>query len=655
MLSIRWACPVVLAVACGSPSASVTRAPSPAAAKSATIPSDASALSEDTERDGARMARVEHGLVPEVRVKGESAGASIEDRLRVHHTAGVSVAIIHDYRVVSAKAYGVANATTGDRLTETTLMQAASVSKMFTALAALKEVEAGKIPLEANVNQTLRSWRLPDNELTRATPVTLKHLLSHTGGINVPSGPSAVIQEGRAVTAVELLEGKPPTISAPVRVDLAPGTKFRYSGGGMTVIQQMLIDVEGRPFPELMNDVVFAPLALSHSTFTQPLMKSERWPSVAAGHDYDGTTVVGGDFKVWVAEAAGGLSSTPADIAKLLIEMQLGLRGRSKVVSKEVASRMTTPVISIGEGDDVTMGLGPFVEKHGSGVYFGHDGYGIGFMTIARASTTGEGAVVMANSQASTPLMLEIFRSIAAEYAWEGWLMPPIDVARVDPAHLVALSGRYGGDSKESMLVAVKGDHLEARQPFREPLELLPLAADVFVSRADGMRFAFASNAAGVRSLVRTPVPWPPAGGPVTLARLPDGAPLEPLQLVESGRIDDALSAGKRLLKANPKDETVEESRLASIGEDLLNQRLDPKRAVPVLQLNFALHTQSPMACVNVAEALFRAGRRSEALAHYTKAKSLFARDRGAAMGERPTAFFHWKISRLKALDTPAK
>jgi CubicO group peptidase (beta-lactamase class C family) len=646
MPSIGWACPVVLVIACASPPAEEARPPStPPAAKSARIPTEAPAPSDDT---AARIARVERGLVPEVRVKGEKGGWSIEERLRVHHTPGVSVAVIHDHRVVWAKAYGVADAATGARLTDTTLMQAASVSKTFTALAALKEVEAGRIPLEANVNRTLRSWRLPENEWTRATPVTLKHLLSHTGGTNVPSIP----EDGRSPTLLEILEGKPPAMTPPVRVELAPGTKFRYSGGATTVVQQMLVDVRGRPFPELMEDVVFAPLKLSHSTFAQPV-KSERWPSVAAGHDFD-ATVLGGTFRVWTGAAAGGLWSTPTDIARLLIEVQLGLRGRSTVVSKEIASRMTTPVISTGDGDVIATTLGAFVEKHGTGVYFGHDGHGIGFMTISRASTTdGKGAVVMANGQASTPLMLEILRSIAAEYAWDGWLMPPIDVARVDAAHLAALAGRYGADDRESMLVAVKDDRLEVRQPFREPLELLPVAADVFLARADGTRFTFATSATGARSLVRAPPPWPPAGGAVTLQRLPDGAPPEPLELLESGRIDDALSLSKRLRKANPKDPRVQESHLGSIGEDLTYRLLDAKRAVPVLQLNMALHPQSPMACVNLAEALLRAGRRAEAVPLYTKAKSLFARD--ATMGEFPRVYFRWKLARLKALDAAAK
>jgi tetratricopeptide (TPR) repeat protein len=158
------------------------------------------------------------------------------------------------------------------------------------------------------------------------------------------------------------------------------------------------------------------------------------------------------------------------------------------------------------------------------------------------------------------------------------------------------------------------------------------VAPDEFVSRTDGARFTFATNAAGVQSLVRSPPAWPPAGSSINLTRLPDGAALEPLQLLESGRIAEALSASKRLLVANPNDPTLEESHLASIGEDLLHGQLDPERALPVLELNLALHAKSPMACVDLADALFRAGRRSEAVQLYTKAKRLFAVD--TTMGE---------------------
>jgi CubicO group peptidase (beta-lactamase class C family) len=632
------ACLVVLGVACGAPA--VSSGP-------ITPTKVASASADDT---AARVARIEHGLGPQVRVKGESQGSSIEDQLRAHHTPGVSLAIIHDYRVVFAKAYGIADTTTGARLTDTTLMSAASISKMVTALAALKEVEAGKIPLETNINETLKSWHIPENEFTRDAPVTLKNLLSHSAGTNVPS----LSQQGEPPpTLLQVLEGKPPSLNRPVRVDFKPGSAFRYSGGGTTVVQQLLVDVEGgRSFPDIMNDVLLAPLKLSHSAFADRALVASRWPSVARGYDYD-EKAVDESFHIWTGAAAGGLWTTPADLAQLLIEVQLGLRGRSKIISKEVASRLTTPILPVG--GTISIAEGAFVEKHGDhGVYFGHEGLGLGFLAIARASATdGEGAVVIANSQAAGPLLFEILNSIAVEYAWDGWAMPPIEVAHVGLAHLAALSGRYGGEKQESVLIVANGDHLEARQPFRKVLELLPTSSETFICRENGTRFDFANAASGVSSLVQTAAPWPPGPPALTLTRLPNDAPLEALQLLESGRSGDALWLGKKLLAADPKDPELDDAYLRDIGEELLDGQA-PEQSLPVLELNLALHPQSPMASLEVAEALFRSGRRAEALAPYVKAKSLRA-ENPTAMSERIDAYFVWRLFRLRALDVGAK
>jgi CubicO group peptidase (beta-lactamase class C family) len=643
----RWAPLLVIAVGCSAPTAAPPR-PAPAVSVPVDVAkSDEAANMRQLDDAATRLARIERGLIPEVRVRGEARGWSLEERLRVHHTPGVSIAIIHDHRVVAARAYGVADTTTGERLTATTLMQAASVSKVFTAFAALKEVEAGKIPLEANVNGTLRSWKLPDDDFTRATPVTLKHVLSHTAGLNVPS----TIQDGRRPTELEMLEGRPPAVTPPVRVGFAPGTKFRYSGGGPTIVQQMLIDVEKRPFPEVMDRLVLGPLGLAHSTYAIP-MKSERWPSVAAAHDFD-ETVVRTTVVPWVGSAAGGLWSTPTDIARLLIEVQLGRLGRSKLVSKQMADHMTRPSFSTGQGEAIEIALGPFVEKHGAGRYFGHDGLGVGFITVARAGiTNGDGAVIMANGQSSTPLVLEILRSVAAEYEWEGWLAPPIQPARVDPAQLAALAGRYGSSSSEPMRVAVKGEHLEARQPFREPLELLPLGPNDFVDRAEGVRFTFTTSASGV-SVIQAPPPWPPSPGTVELTRAADAAPPEPLALLEAGRNAEALAEAKKRFAANPKDPAVAEGLFGRLGEDLLHRRLDPKRAIDVLQLGLELHPKAPMPRMVLAEALHRAGRRGEAATEVTKAKAHFARD--TTMSEIARVFFLWRVSRVEALEATAK
>jgi len=191
--------------------------------------------------------KVERGLRPPVLLKGDKTW-TLEERMRLYRVPAVSIAVFGSGRILWAKAYGVADADSLTPATEATLFQAASVSKPVSAAAVLKKVEQGKLSLDKDVNEYLKSWKLPENEWTKKTPVTLAELLSHSAGITVHGFPGYAA--GRAVpTLVQVLDGAPPANTAAIRVDSLPGKEYRYSGGGYTIAQQALIDVEGKPFP----------------------------------------------------------------------------------------------------------------------------------------------------------------------------------------------------------------------------------------------------------------------------------------------------------------------------------------------------------------------------------------------------------------------
>ena len=99
---------------------------------------------------------------------------------------GLGVAVVHDFRVDWARGYGVRNAQTGEPVTDTTRFQWASVTKPVTAVVALRLVQDGVLDLDRNVNDYLKSWKVPDNEFTREEKVTLRRLLSHDAGVTVP-------------------------------------------------------------------------------------------------------------------------------------------------------------------------------------------------------------------------------------------------------------------------------------------------------------------------------------------------------------------------------------------------------------------------------------------------------------------------------------
>ena len=88
---------------------------------------------------------------------------------------GVGIAVIQDFKVAWYKTYGLADRETGEPVSVTTLFQAGSVSKPVAAFGALRLVEANRLALDSDVNSVLVNWKLPDNEFTTDTNVTLRH------------------------------------------------------------------------------------------------------------------------------------------------------------------------------------------------------------------------------------------------------------------------------------------------------------------------------------------------------------------------------------------------------------------------------------------------------------------------------------------------
>ena len=201
-------------------------------------------------QDG-KITAVENGLLPANVFKGDQPW-TLQERMQHYGVPGVGIAVIHDSKVAWFKTYGLADRETGELAKNSTLFQAGSVSKPVAAFGALQMVEAGELSLDNDVNVSLKSWELPENEFTTDSKVTLKQLLSHTGGLTVHGfGGYAVGDEVPVV--IQVLDGSGPANSAPVRVDKAPGEGFRYSGGGYTITQLMMTDASGKPFEVLMD------------------------------------------------------------------------------------------------------------------------------------------------------------------------------------------------------------------------------------------------------------------------------------------------------------------------------------------------------------------------------------------------------------------
>ena len=335
----------------------------------------------------------------------------VGSEMRKRHIPGLSLAIIQDGKIVKAKGYGVTEKGGETPVTASTLFQAGSISKPVSALGALRLVEQGKLALDEDVNAKLVTWKVPENEFTREKKVTLRGLLSHTAGLTVHGFPGYATDEP-VPTLVQVLDGAKPANTAPIRVDILPGSQWRYSGGGYTVMQQLIIDVTGKPFPQFMQEAVLGPLGMKESTFEQPL--PDRQGEAHGDRALPRTgSLVKGRWHIYPEMAAAGLWTTPSDLARFAIGVQEALAGKSaKTLSQAMARQMLTEQKN-------GYGLGVGLEGSGATLRFGHGGRDEGFDALLIAyAETGQGAAIMINANDNSRMMSRILEAIAREYHW---------------------------------------------------------------------------------------------------------------------------------------------------------------------------------------------------------------------------------------------
>ena len=333
----------------------------------------------------------------------------LEKLMQLYKVPGLSIAVIDNFQIAWAKAYGVIEAGSTTPVTSRTLFQAGSISKPVAATGALFLVEEGKLALDEDVNQKLKTWHVPENEFTKNQKVTLRRLMSHSAGLTVHGFPGYDVNDP-VPTLVQIFNGEKPANTAPIRVDLVPGTRVRYSGGGVTIEQQLMMDVTGKPFPALMRELVLDKVAMTDSSYEQPL------PPALAARTAGGTSMDGkavhGRWHIYPEMAAAGLWTTPTDLCKFAAEIAQSKHGKSnRVLTEKMTREMLTPVLE-------EAGLGFFLDK-GNPWQFGHGGADEGFQALLTMNAeSGKGLAIMANSDNGIAVGDFLLRSVAKEYGW---------------------------------------------------------------------------------------------------------------------------------------------------------------------------------------------------------------------------------------------
>lgn len=393
------------------------------------------ACQEKTEINlGDEITQIENGLLTSYRSASDSiTHYNIYDRMDYYHVPGVSIAVVENGEIKWAKGYGIADTETGKEVDPTTLFQAGSISKPVAALGALKLMEEGKLDLDQNVNDYLKGYQVAENEFTSEEKVTVRRLLTHSAGTTVHGFPG-YSQTDTFPSVIQVLNGDGNTPK--VWVDTIPGSIWRYSGGGYTIMEKVVEDISGQALEVFLEEQILKPMGMTNSTYQQPL--GEKWQSNASAAYNRQGEIIDGKWHNYPEQAAAGLWTTPTDLAKYCIEIQNIKSGKTDgVLKKETVEAMLTKHLN-------EWGLGPALSGEGNDLLFRHGGKNAGFSNnLVAFANSGEAVIIMTNADQGVSLMAEILRSVSDFYDWDISNQEVLETIPLPEEHLQEYLGTY--------------------------------------------------------------------------------------------------------------------------------------------------------------------------------------------------------------------
>jgi CubicO group peptidase (beta-lactamase class C family) len=256
-------------------------------------------------------------------------GHQLED----YHIPGATVFVVKEGEVLFAKGYGKADVEKGESVqADETLFRIASITKLFTATAAMQLAEEGELDLHKDVNTYLTDVEIPNTYPGR--PVTLHHLLTHTAGFEEHYTGS----EARNASDVEPLD-EYLSEQMPARVR-PPGEVSSYSNYGMSLAGLVVQEVSGVPYDRYVEDNILDPLRMESTSTAQPPAPELR-ERLATGYDVEGGEPVARPFEYFDDAPAGSASTTATDMAAFMIShLQNGRFGEARILHEDTAKEM---------------------------------------------------------------------------------------------------------------------------------------------------------------------------------------------------------------------------------------------------------------------------------------------------------------------------
>jgi len=335
-------------------------------------------------------------------------GITLVERMKECHTSAVSIAIIENYEIREAYAYGVKRRAAKEKVSIDTLFQAGSISKPVFAVAVMRLAERGTLDIDTDISEYLVDYDVPTYD-NKKHKITLRQILSHHAGLNLHG--FAGYQQGQKIPTVEqILTGAFPSNHLKLKLFREPETGFQYSGGGYILAQKIVTDVCKRNFCDLMNDLVCSPLSMTHSTYSQPLPEN-KLNEIAVGYNHHNLQLSGG-YNIMPELSAAGLWTTPSNLARFGIEIMKALKSESTFLEKKTAELMTTKAY-----ENSPYGVGFAVNQSKKGLTFGHGGSNFGYHSyMVFCPDDGSGIVVMQNSDIGINIPNEVTNAFKELY-----------------------------------------------------------------------------------------------------------------------------------------------------------------------------------------------------------------------------------------------
>jgi N-acyl-D-amino-acid deacylase len=362
---------------------------------------------------------------------------------------GGALAVIQDGEIILARGYGYADIESRKLVKPDSLFQIASISKPITAVAVLRLMENGELSLDTPAFQLLDDLQPLDGTETdpRLGKVTIRHLLSHTGGWdrNVSDDPMFMSSEIAQAMGTQA----PADCSTIIRymleqpLDFDPGTQYAYSNFGYCVLGRVIEKVSGISYEEYVKTHILEPIGIDDMYMGHTLL-AQRYPSEVHYYSTESTLTASvfpeitelitwpyGGFYLEAMDSHGGWIASASDLVRFASAFN-GSDPEALLEPETLKLMISRPDISLWEGTSNYYALGWFVRPKGSSMHLWHGGSLPGTTTMLFRTASGLSWAALFNTRPDPPndeIMIDIITEMGKAAIMENVIWGSVFIA----------------------------------------------------------------------------------------------------------------------------------------------------------------------------------------------------------------------------------